>query len=72
VDQGDRAHGPVTAKVGGTEEQAKVDIDQGVRVSAFGKAAAWLPGLSNLVNTGNEEPWSSKRAVRRSSRELMR
>ena len=28
VDQGDRAHGPVTAKVGGTEEQAKVDIDQ--------------------------------------------
>ena len=43
-----------------------------VRVSAFGNNAAWLPGLSNLVNTGNEEPWSSKRAVRRSSRELVR
>ena len=28
VDQGDRAHGPVTAEVGGTEEQTKVYIDQ--------------------------------------------
>ena len=28
VDQGDRAHGPVTAKVGGTEEQTEVDKDQ--------------------------------------------
>ena len=28
VDQGDRSHGPVTAEVKGTEEQAKVYKDQ--------------------------------------------
>ena len=39
---------------------------------AFGKGGAWLPGLSNLVKTGKEEPCSSKRDRRRRAKELMR
>ena len=38
------------------------------RVRMRGRGGAWLPGLSNLVKTGREEPCSLRRARRRRTR----
>jgi len=43
-----------------------------VRVRARGRGAAWLPGLSNLVNTGREEPCRCSRPRSRMEREARR
>ena len=56
----------------GQKRRPRLTKRRWVKVRAFGNGGAWLPGLSNLVNTGKEEPCSNKRATRRRAKEQMR